>query len=48
VKGFGDLGLNPTKRILTIERKKVDPNSILLRHKKYLKELEKKKGEMKE
>jgi hypothetical protein len=48
VRGFGDLGMNPTRKIIAIEKKRADPNSILLRHKKYLKELEQKKNEAKE
>lgn len=48
VRGFNDLGLNPTKKIIVTEKKKVDPNSILMRHRRFLKELEKKKNEEKE
>jgi len=32
VRGFKDLGFNPTKKIVVLEKKRVDPNSILMRH----------------
>jgi hypothetical protein len=48
VRGFNDLGLNPTKKVVVTEKKKCDPNSILMRHRRFLKELEKKKNEEKE
>lgn len=37
------LGWNPTLKLLPKNKKKRDPNSILLRHKKFLKQLESKK-----
>lgn len=44
VKCKDDTGLNPVKKLIPIEQKqkKGDPNSILVRHKRYLRELEKK------
>ena len=37
------LGLNPTKKIINVPKKKKDHNNILNRHKKYLKMLQEKK-----
>lgn len=52
VRGTNDVGLNPTKKNnldLTVTRKKkVDPNSILVRHKRFLKTLEAKMQDGKE
>ena len=47
VKGFNDIGLNPAKRVMPVRKKKIDPNSILFRHRRYLKQLEQKKAELK-
>ena len=37
------IGLNPTKKIINVPQKKKDNNSILIRHKRYLKMLQEKK-----
>jgi hypothetical protein len=37
------VGLNPTKKIINVPQKKKDANSILVRHKRYLKMLQEKK-----
>ena len=38
------LGWNPTKKMQAMERKRrVDPNSILMKHKRFLKDLEERK-----
>jgi hypothetical protein len=39
----GDVGLNPTKKVVNATQKKKDTNSILTRHKRYLKMLQEKK-----
>lgn len=37
------IGINPTKKIIVVSQKKKDSNSILTRHKRYLKMLQEKK-----
>jgi hypothetical protein len=38
------VGWNPTKKLLpTSQKRKVDPNNILLKHRKFLRNLEEKK-----
>lgn len=37
------IGLNPTKKVIVVQKKKKDTNSILVRHKRYLKMLQEKR-----